>query len=571
MKKILKNKQLVVVLLLTLVAFALRYSGIASNPPSLNWDEASHGYNAFSILKTGKDEWGKSFPLIFRAFGDYKLPLYIYLTTIPVAIFGLNIASTRLISVIAGSLAVPGIYLLFKQLFPKFKLKIGKLSLEPALLAAFLLALNPWHFFISRPALEANLSLTLIIFATWALVKASKKSPDYLLSSILFSLSLHTYNTARVFVPLILLMWFVIYRPKFKITTKQIISAIVLFASLGLVAYQVITGSGTARYSQLAILSPSVVYQIGQNRLQSQLPSLLARLRFNRPIYFAQAFFKNYLGYLSLPFFYQVKGAQYQFAIPVKNLLTLPVHILAVIGFFKAVSSGLKSSSKGFKFALSWFLLAPVAAALTADPPQALRPNPMIPALIILSVIGLHWLITLFKNYSWAQKILLPGLLLIITFAFYRYHQTYWQKYQYDYASSWQYGYQQAIDYVQENKHQYDRVFITKKHAEPHIFYAFHTKLDPQKLWPSNPDNIRFYQSDWYWTDKIGSVYFVNAWDIPSYRPAESLVLESKVMLPTQNSLLVTTPLHVPSNGKILKIIEYPQSRDIAFVILELN
>ena len=571
MKKILKNKQLVTVLLLTLAAFALRFGGISSNPPSLNWDEASHGYNAFSILKTGKDEWGKSFPLIFRTFGDYKLPVYIYLTTIPVAILGLNIVSTRLISVIAGTLAIPGIYLLFKQLFPKLKLKIGKFVVDSSLLAAFLLAINPWHFFISRPALEANLSLTLIIFAVWALLKASKKPSYYLLSSILFSLSLHTYNTARVFVPTILIAWFIIYRPKFKVEAKQVISALILSVSIGLVIYQVLTGSGTARYSKLAILSPSVVFQIGQNRLQSQLPEFLARLRFNRPVYFVQAFIKNYLSYFSLPFFYQVKGAQQQFAIPVKNMLTLPVHILAIIGFFKALASSLKSSSKGFKFILSWLILAPVAAALTADPPQALRPNPMIPALIILAVIGLHWLISLFKKYSWAQKILLPGLLLIITFGFYRYHQTYWQSYRYDYASAWQYGYQQAIDYVQENKDQYDRVFISKKHGEPHIFYAFHAKLDPYKLWPSNPDNIRFNQSDWYWTDKIGSVYFVNAWDIPSYRPAEGFVLESDIMLPTKNSLLVTTPLNVPSNGTILKIIEYPQSRNIAFVILKLN
>ena len=72
------------------LAFMLRFWGLDHNPPSLNWDEVSHGYNAFSILKTGRDEWGAWFPSIFRAFGDYKLPVYIYLTTLPVAIFGLN-------------------------------------------------------------------------------------------------------------------------------------------------------------------------------------------------------------------------------------------------------------------------------------------------------------------------------------------------------------------------------------------------------------------------------------------------------------------------------------------------
>src|SRR5690606_11438764 len=124
-----------------------------------------------SILKTGKDEWGVTFPLIFRAFGDYKLPLYIYLTVIPVALFGLNAISVRLVSVLAGTLAIPGIYLLTRQLFPNvalnFKFKKRSVSLSLPFLTAFFLSLLPWHLFISRPALEANLGLTLFLFAVY--------------------------------------------------------------------------------------------------------------------------------------------------------------------------------------------------------------------------------------------------------------------------------------------------------------------------------------------------------------------------------------------------------------------
>src|SRR6185436_14197568 len=88
--------------LIVLLAFVLGLVNLASVPPSLNWDEVSHGYNAYSILKTGKDEWGFTLPTIFRAYGDYKLPVYIYLTAISEFFFGLTPLAVRLVSILAG-------------------------------------------------------------------------------------------------------------------------------------------------------------------------------------------------------------------------------------------------------------------------------------------------------------------------------------------------------------------------------------------------------------------------------------------------------------------------------------
>jgi 4-amino-4-deoxy-L-arabinose transferase-like glycosyltransferase len=114
------------------------------------------------------DEWGVRLPLIFKAFGDYKLPVYIYLTAIPVWFFGLNAFAVRFISALAGTLAIPGIYLLTKQVTSKNGEEGGSDSL--ATITALLLAISPWHFFISRPALEANLALTFIIFGFYFLL-----------------------------------------------------------------------------------------------------------------------------------------------------------------------------------------------------------------------------------------------------------------------------------------------------------------------------------------------------------------------------------------------------------------
>src|SRR3990167_3090742 len=102
-----------------LLAAVLRFFQISSFPPALNWDEVSHGYNAYSILKTGKDEWGVSFPTIFRAYGDYKLPVYIYLVVVSEAVFGLTELAVRLPSVLAGTAMIFFTYLLVKKLLEK--------------------------------------------------------------------------------------------------------------------------------------------------------------------------------------------------------------------------------------------------------------------------------------------------------------------------------------------------------------------------------------------------------------------------------------------------------------------
>ena len=44
--------------LILLLAIFLRFFNLSNNPPSLYWEEAALGYDAYSILKTGKDFHG---------------------------------------------------------------------------------------------------------------------------------------------------------------------------------------------------------------------------------------------------------------------------------------------------------------------------------------------------------------------------------------------------------------------------------------------------------------------------------------------------------------------------------
>jgi hypothetical protein len=202
---------------------------------------------------------------------------------------------------------------------------------------------------------------------------------------------------------------------------------------------------------------------------------------------------------------------------------------------------------------LSWLFLSPVAAALTADPPQALRPNPMIPAVILLAAFGLSYIAS--KLSPKISFIIVSLVVVLVSINFYLFCQNYFSSYQTTYSQSWQYGYSQVIAYINRFGSSYKNVFITKRYGEPHIFYAFYDRLNPQMLQPGS-DNIRFEKSDWYWTDKIGNVYFVNDWQIPT-AIANSLTLESGGQISTQNSLLITSPDHLPSNARVLEKINF--------------
>src|SRR3990167_1647521 len=183
------------------LAFILRFYKLGEIPLSLNWDEVSNAYNGYSILKTGRDEYGSLLPLTNRSFDDYKPPIYMYLNAITVGILGLNAYAARLPSAFFGFLSVPLIYFLAKLIFEKSKKK--ELI---ALISMFLFSTLPWHLQFSRGGLEANLglfaSLAFFVFFLYGL----KKYIFLLLASITFGAALYSYHAQRIFMPLFLII-----------------------------------------------------------------------------------------------------------------------------------------------------------------------------------------------------------------------------------------------------------------------------------------------------------------------------------------------------------------------------
>src|SRR6185503_18220269 len=259
---ILKGQKLLLILIIIL-ATGLRLWDIGVVPPSPDWDEAALGYNAYSILLTGRDEYGKFMPVILQSFDDYKPALYMYLIVPFIPIFGVSIISVRLPSVIFGVLTVLATYFLVKELFDKLRTKDGKdYSKQFALLASFLLAISPWHIQFSRIAFETNTGLAFNVFGALFFLKGLKKPWFLWLSVASLALGVYVYQSEKVFVPLFALALVIIYRRSlFSLPKKYLFSAVAIGLILaGPMLYNIVTDKNTLmRARGVSIFSESTV------------------------------------------------------------------------------------------------------------------------------------------------------------------------------------------------------------------------------------------------------------------------------------------------------------------------
>lgn len=541
-------------LLIVVLGFAARVYNVSSVPPSLNWDEVSHGYNAYSILTTGKDEWGVSFPTIFRAFGDYKLPVYIYLTAISELIFGLSAFAVRFPSVLAGTISIYLTYLLAKKITKKE---------NAALFAALIMAVSPWSLFLSRVAVEANVSLALIIGGIYLFVDGlEKKKSSIFLGAMLLSLSAWTYNSARIFVPLMLFSIMVIYwsdaKNLFRTKTKlALLSAGVLLLFLVPMFVQLLNSEGSARYENVQILDEGAIAEINDRRQKANMPAIVERFFYNKAIFFAEKFTTNYLNHYSPNFLFLKGGDNYQFNVPNHGLfyiLNLPFLVYGAFKFWK------NRSDKRIQLVLAWLVLSPVAASITRESPHTLRSIMLMTPIIIIISWGIYETFRVInKSY------VLPLYLLALCFSFASYYKFYLVDYSKMYSFAWQYGYSQMASIVEEKYDDYEKIVITKKHGEPHIFMLFYLKVYPA-TYREDPNLVRFNQSNWFWVDRFDKFYFVNDWDIPE--TSSKFKLESGGEFDCASCILFTGEGNAPEGWRKIDEILFLNG-EVAFDIYE--
>lgn len=498
------NKKIVVFLVLIVaLGFFLRFYQVTENPPSLNWDEVSIGYNAYSILKTGRDEWGQLIPINFKSYGEYKLPAQIYASIPGIFIFGLNELGVRITPVIYGTLTILLLFFLARKIFKNDFI---------GLTSAFLLAISPWHIQLTRASFESSFSVFWVVLGLWFLVKGFAVRKWWILSMVPFAFSVYTYNSARVFTPLFLMVGAFVYRKELLQFRKAIVLAIALFIVLiiPLVPYY-LSGQGNARYKLVSITDdPGLLPRINENRGNSYLPSPLPRLIHNKITYIAFYVVENYLAHFT-PDFLFISGASHK-QHHVQNIGELYFFQapFLLFGFYL-----LFKKRQQFRWLLtSWLLISIIPVSFTNDSiPQALRTLIAAPVYQIITALGIYHCFIWFKEKY--NKLLLPIIVIfvvavIISIGYYFYN--YYVIYPVIYSRDWQYGNKQVVEYIQEHQTKYDEVVFTRTYGEPHMFTLFYLNYDPAKF-QKDPNLVRYETNNWVWVLKFGKYYFPDLGD----------------------------------------------------------
>ncbi len=549
--------------LILIVGVILRFYGLDKNPPSLNWDEVSHGYNAYSILKTGQDEWGQLLPITnFRAYGDYPTPLYMYLSMPGILLFGLNEFSIRLPSALFGSLMIIVVYLLVT-----YFLKNTKLSL----LAAFLVAISPWGILTSRQVLQATPAILFLSLGVWLFLKGISSGFKWSIFGLLcIGISAYAYHNTRILAPAIFILLLFMFRINIKKSKVFLVSSLLIFSLFFLPLIPVVLSpTGSARIVWVGILDEGAINEINKLRQQSNLSPALSEILYNKFTYFLTKSASNYLGYFSPTYLGLEGGTQYQFSVPHFGVI-YPVELpFFYLGLLMLVL-GFKKHSADKKFLLTWLILSPIPAAITRDSYQVVRSMTMMPVVFIITVLGWGIFLSWFKGRAAKFKpAVLTIFLIIIVTSLVNYFYNFWFIYPQNYSFAWQYGYREVADYIKQNAGQYDQIFITKKYGEPHEFLLFYLQYDPAK-YQQDPNLIRYPKSNWYWVDRFDKYYFVNDWEVKNrVRPPEASLAKGGNENLRMNSLLITSPGNYPSGSKFLQTTNFLDGKP-AFDIVEL-
>ena len=486
-KKPLYCRKTFMLLLIVLLAAALRLISLGQSPPGLNQDEATNAWNTQCLLKTGKDQVGKSWPIFYtRGLGGNRSTLFIYLSIPFQAIGGLNILTMRLPAAVVGIAAVLLIYLIAKRLFDQ----------NVALLAALLLALNPWQLYQSRWGHEASVAplfgivpLAMLLWANMPIQKDKLQTPRPIIAAFagaITGICCYGYHAIRIFIPTFLLLAILLTLPEWwrQIKTRKGALAIAAFAAtfaltFGPLAWQhIFHPEGIARHAQ---------YQpnwIGSDPLSAALKNIPLR----------------YIRHFSLEFLFMYQVWQCHWYM-------LPLMILGLITLIRRLRS-----SYAARILLVLIITYPVGDSLVwRCDINHFRTSPGLCSLFLLAAFGAvttgAWLWN--KNRILASIIVtvlavtIVGINIRYLYFFYGQYNHQRRIYHINHCDLLE-----ACRWLRPRFEQYDAVFCTTKGMNmPYVLTLVAMKYDPQQ-WFDEPRDIDT-PGEWDFYNRYGKMYFM--------------------------------------------------------------
>lgn len=520
-------KKNIILIIIFSVSVIFRFWNLTKYPVSLSMDETAIAYNAYSILKTGTDEYGEFLPLAFKSTGDYKPPVNVYLTVPSIYLFGLNEFATRFPSALLGSLTPIILVLLL------IKLKIKPTA---AYLTGIWLAILPWHIHFSRASFEAITALFFLILGTYMFIHwiENQKTWKIIIWIISFSLSVWAYHAERLFVPLFVLGLIVFYRRQINIlkNKKQLIIGLITLSifAIPFIKLTFLTPAIKTRAVSTSIIRETTL----SNSLHNGIYKNNLDFIFNNDYYLIfRHWLGKYLNYFNFEFLFWNGLELTKIGYPNSGL----VYLIDLPLFFIGIFSLIKSKNKLLKrIVLLWFLLGPLPASLTMNEHHPLRALVWIPAYAIIFAKGYEMVLEL------KSKLILILYFILLSINVFYFSDVYFYQFPKHFSEYWQYGFKEIGNYVCQNKDKYQEIIISDTFGSdgplntglPYLYVLFYCQMDPQKFINARStsdrlyvENISFHRITWRVdSTKPNTLLIASPWDFLDAKIPENQIIK---------------------------------------------
>lgn len=464
---------------LVILGVVVRLVGFGRVPVSLYWDEMAMWNDAQSIISTGKDLHNRSwFQPLFISYGDFKLPIYIWMVGLSSLLTSDMMVATRLPSLLAGVSMIPAVYFLLSSwLSPTSSKKYAWWSFFP-LVAAGVVAVMPWSLHFSRVGYEGHLSAAFLLWSLVFWIKFLKNSEHKLqiawggLSVLLGTMAVYTYFSTRFVWPVVVVLLSLVQIKKWPHAALALGFLILWMASLYPMSQaDFYKASNEFRLSTTSVLNqPNLPLEINVWREQSG-NTFLSRILYNRYAFISRQIGQNMLAHMTPEYLFWRGDANLRHGIGTVGILFAawtPFFYFGIYWLWK------KDWTLGLVLSI-WWLVALLPASVPMDVPHALRSLNALPVLAIFTAAGMVGVLSVFSHLGRGARLLtvlcvlgisLTTIWSLVVFVFYSQKVYAWQS-----AEEWQDGYTQVAEYIEQHRDEYTFVYVNNFDDRFFLYY----------------------------------------------------------------------------------------------------
>ncbi len=482
------KKKFILFLAVLLLGIFLRFYQLNNIPNGIDIDEASQGYDAYSLLKTGKDRYGGVFPVFMRSFGNYQSPLYTYLTIIPTYFFDLSPFSTRFISALSGVIVLICTFVLILNSKNTNKFKL-------AIFAALFIAISPWTVLFSRTAVEANLALALFAASVFLFVLALEKKPWLFVSGcMLLALSTYAYHAERLLSALFLGGFIWIFKKSLFNNKRILVLGIILFFAMQIPQLMLInTPASKSRIQQVNYWS---------NNAFNEKPEILKDIGIGNEIFVVRKFLAQYVSYFSPKNLFFDADEQVIRSTPDLSVF-YPWMIIPLIFGIKAFLKHRSNQLVRILFLI--LVISPIPAAVTREPFYTIRVLPLFWVMTIMISFGTCNILERIKQSN--IRHLLTGIFILFSLSLL--YKSYFILLKYERMADFGYYNNLLINKFDEFKQ--NKIIVDSSRMNLGIWYFYQKKYDPEKL---QNELSHFVQQGYYSSIEFDEKYKIDNLEI---------------------------------------------------------